>query len=165
MQPVTITPITKMIRVRFSGKKVILPHHLQEHSNAYWHDLAANGKTYRRGEVFTVTQKDISDDAITVLVEKTDYAHYLYAQNHDDMGVHSIRIIHAAALVETSDKYFIFGKMGSHTARAGIYQLCGGGLDDGDLRGSDFDMTLNVTKELKEELGIDITDTTRLAFL
>lgn len=87
----------------------------------------ASGKTYRRGEVFTVT--DVTEDAesMDVLVEKTDYAHYLYCQNVDMLGEHGVRIIHTAGPIITGDRHIIFGEMGSQTAQAGKYQLCGGG--------------------------------------
>jgi len=162
MKPFKITPITKDIIVRFSNKEIILPQDIQEKIDAYWNELIVSGKQYKRGEVFTVTQKDIADNTINILVEKTDYAHYLYSQNIDSLESIGVHIIHTAALVETSDDYFIFGVMGHQTSRSGTYQLCGGGIDNDDLRGEYFDFTHNITKELVEELNIDVTDKVRV---
>jgi len=164
MKPFIVTPITKDLVVQFSGKEVILPQEIQKKINVYWDELIASGKSYQRGEVFTVTQKDVTDDTINILVEKTDYAHYLYCQNVDDLREDGVHIIHTAVLVESSDGYTIFGEMGRQTSRAGIYQLCGGGIDNDDLKGDYFDFTHNISKELKEELDIDVTNKSHVAY-
>ncbi len=163
MKPITVTKIAKDVNVRFSNKEVVLPQEAQQKVDAYWDELIASGKSLTRGEVFTVTRKDVTDDTIDVLVEKTDYAHYIYCQNVERLGEHVVRIIHTASLVETADGYSVFGEMGHQTARAGIHQLCGGGIDADDLRGGYFDFDHNITKELAEELDIDVTDASRVA--
>ena len=163
MKNINITPITKHLSVRFSNRSVQLPRAVQEKVDAYWDAQIVSGKCYTRGEVFTVTQKSVSDEEINILVEKTDYAHYLYCQNVDNLGSGGVHIIHTAALVETADDYYIVGVMGPQTARSGIIQLCGGGIDNGDLRGDVFDLTHNIAKELSEELDIDVADTSRVA--
>lgn len=154
--------ITKKIIVRFSNKQVTLPQDIQNKIDAYWDELIESGKDYRRGEVFTVTKKDETDGVIEMLVEKTDYAHYLYCQNFNNLGNFGVHIIHTAVLVDTADGKTILGKMGKHTSRAGIFQLCGGGIDDNDLRGDVFDFDHNISKELKEELDIDTEDKERV---
>jgi 8-oxo-dGTP pyrophosphatase MutT (NUDIX family) len=97
-------------------------------------------------------------DMIEVIVSRTDFAHNLFCRDVRSPEGYGIRIIHTAALVETSDGKVIFGKMGKHTANAGRYQLCGGGIDDHDIRDGVFDLDHNTKKELREELGIDADD-------
>jgi hypothetical protein len=161
MKPFIVSP-AKEISVRFSNKEVQLPEAIQSRIDSYWNELIAGGKTYTRGEVFTVTHKEAVGDAINILVEKTDYAHYLYCQNKESLDENGVHIIHTAVLVETSDEYYIFGEMGPQTSRHGIVQLCGGGIDNDDLKGEYFDFKHNVTKELQEELDIDVNDTSRV---
>jgi 8-oxo-dGTP pyrophosphatase MutT (NUDIX family) len=121
------------------------------------------GKSYTRGDIFTITQVDEDIEKLSLLVEKTDYAHYLYCQNVDaDLNGYGIRIIFTACLIETADNKILFGKMGEHTARSGIYQLAGGGIDKTDLVGDHFDLKGNITKEVFEEVGIDIRDADRV---
>ncbi|HBI34292.1 MAG TPA: hypothetical protein DEA43_01935 [Candidatus Moranbacteria bacterium] len=162
MKNFIISPIAKKIIVRFSNKCVILPLDIQDKVDAYWDELIKSGKNYKRGEVFTVTKKEEFEDRIDILVEKTDYAHYLYCQNIDALGENGVHIIHTAALVETSDEKIIFGKMGNQTSRSEIHQLCGGGIDNNDLRDDIFDLNHNIKKELEEELGINIDDSKRI---
>jgi 8-oxo-dGTP pyrophosphatase MutT (NUDIX family) len=162
MKDFLISPLTKKLIVRFSNKTVDLPLDVQKKIDTYWDELLQSGKTYKRGEIFTVTKKGSFDDRLEILVEKTDYAHYLYCQNIDTLEEYGVHIIHTAALVETSDNKTLFGKMGEHTSRAGIYQLCGGGIDNDDLKDGVFDFEHNITKELQEELGIDVNDKQRV---
>ncbi|MEP7162955.1 MAG: hypothetical protein ABI747_04330 [Candidatus Moraniibacteriota bacterium] len=163
MKPFQVSP-AKEITVRFSNKEVQLPKDIQSKIDSYWDELIASGKSYKRGEVFTVTHKEVTEEVISILVEKTDYAHYLYCQNVESLNENGVHIIHTAALVETSDGYYIFGEMGPQTSRHGIIQLCGGGIDNDDLKGEYFDFKHNITKELQEELDIDISDTSRVIY-
>lgn len=162
MKPFGVFPVNKEIVVKFSNQEVRLPQEIQTKIDVYWDELIVSGKPYKRGEVFTVTSKEITDKTIDILVEKTDYAHYLYCQNIESLEKNGVHIIHTAVLVETSDDYTIFGEMGSQTSRAGIHQLCGGGIDNDDLKGGYFDFKYNISKELKEELDIDVEDTSRV---
>lgn len=163
MKPFKVSS-AKEITVRFSNKEAQLPEKIQIKIDSYWQELLDIGKPYKRGEVFTVTQKEVVGNAVNILVEKTDYAHYLYCQNKESLGEYGVRIIHTAALVETADSYFLFGEMGPQTSRQGIIQLCGGGIDNNDLKGEYFDFKHNITKELQEELGIDVTDSSRVTY-
>ncbi|HHX58521.1 MAG TPA: hypothetical protein GX706_02025 [Candidatus Moranbacteria bacterium] len=153
---------SRIILVSFSNNFVSLPQDIQEKVDAYWSWLMANGKSYYRGEVFTATNKTVVGNAIAVSVDKTDYAHYLYCQDVCSLGDKDVGIVHAVSLVETADEYFVFGKMGHQTSRAGMHQLCGGGIDSSDLRGDHFDLNHNIGRELLEELGINIADNSRV---
>ncbi len=62
-----------------------------------------------------------------------------------------------------SDNKTIFGKMGDHTARAGIYQLAGGGVDSSDIKDDIFDFKENISKELLEEFSVDVHDSERVS--
>ena len=162
MEPFKISPITREIVIRFSNEEVELPANLQGKIDAYWNELISSGRPYKRGEVFTVTDVKETPENIEVIVSKTDYAHYLYSQNVDPLGKHSVRIIHTAGPIITSDNNIIFGQMGPQTARAGIYQLCGGGLDNNDLQeDGTLDPTHNIIQEFQEEFGVDIHDSKR----
>jgi 8-oxo-dGTP pyrophosphatase MutT (NUDIX family) len=163
MSSIKIFSIEKEPAVCFSGKGVVLPLMVQKKIDAYWQSLMESGMSYTRGAVFTVTETKEINKIPEVLVEKTDYAHYLYCQNVDaELGGYGVRVLFTACLVETSDKKTIFGAMGLHTARSGIYQLCGGGIDKDDLVGENFNLRGSIIKELQEELGIDVSDTDRV---
>ncbi|MGK2849046.1 MAG: hypothetical protein ACSLEX_03185 [Minisyncoccota bacterium] len=163
MKPFKVSPAQE-VTVRFSNKEAQLPEEIQTKIDSYWQELLDSGKSYKRGEVFTVTHKEVTETAVNILVEKTDYAHYLYCQNKESLEENGVHIIHTAVLVESSDGYFLFGEMGPQTSRHGIIQLCGGGIDNDDLKGEYFDFKHNITKELQEEFDIDVSDTSRVTY-
>lgn len=159
MQEAKIAQLKKKLIVRFSGALIDLPVEWQEKVDMYWQSLIDSGKTYTRGEVFSVVRIEEKRDAYEIFMKKTDYAHYLYCHNIDrEMGGYGTRVVFTACLVETSDKKIVFGKMGEHTARAGLYQLAGGGIDDVDLKDGIFDLKQNISREIVEELGLDLND-------
>lgn len=162
MKTVKITPLMKEINVHFTGKDVQLPQDIQTKIDEHWTKLIANGRPYQRGEVFTITKREETKNTINLVVERSDYAHFLYSRDVGLLGMHSIYTIHTAALVETYDGYLVFGKMGQQTAQAGHYQSCGGGIDNDDLRGEYLDLEHNITKELEEELGIVVSQRERV---
>lgn len=144
--------------VRFSGERVVLPEATQAKINAFWDMLVESGKKVTRGEVFTVTrvERDEVSGRMKVLVELTDYAHYLYCDRVDAVcDGFPVRIIHPSVLVETVDDQIVFGVMGEETARAGMYQMSGGGLEHGDVVDGVFDVSRRAAEELVEELGLD----------
>ena len=149
-----IFEINDKLQIKFNDRIVSLPRDVQQKIDSYWEELIASGKKFKRGEVFTVTCVNAAQGSLKIVVEKTDYAHYLYSQNIGELGDHAVRIIHPATVVLSADRKIIFGKMGEHTARKGIFQLCGGGLETKDLVGDVFDLTRVAKRELWEELGI-----------
>lgn len=163
MSTIKIVTIAKEPVVRYSAESVSLPEGLREDVDRYWDGLIASGKPFTRGEVFAVTDSRTEGGETEFTVERTDYAHYLYSRAVALPDAFHVRVIHTAALVETSDGKLVIGRMGRHTAKSGTYQFCGGGIDDDDLRGDVFDLGHNTKKELLEELGVDADDPNRVS--
>ena len=155
--------LQKNLIIRFSGQEVRLPLSVRAKINRYWQVLIGCGKPYRRGEIYTIATVHKSKDLIEVIVDKTDYAHYLYSKNIGTFGKYAVRIIHPSALVISCDGKIILGEMGKQTAGSNTFQLCGGGIDNSDLQDTAFNLEHCISKELFEEFGINSTDTTRVA--
>lgn len=163
MSKVHISPITKDIVVRYSGEEIPLPGYLHAKIDRYWNSLLESGEKFTRGEVYTITKIDESAGAIQIMVDKTDYAHYLYSEKVGGLGKYAVRIVHPAAVAVSKDRKIILGEMGIHTARGGIFQLCGGGIEACDVRNGIFDIEHRIKIELEEELSIDCSDASRVA--
>lgn len=155
MQPIQNLKVPDTLLVRVDEQKVVLPAELRGRVDAYWADRVTKNPKLRNGEVFTVTSMDVSESAFSAVIRETDYAHYLYSYAHDDLGDYTVRILHAAALVVSSENYFIFGSMADHTSIPGVIQCCGGGIDHADIVSDEVDIEHSISKELVEELGID----------
>jgi hypothetical protein len=158
MQHIQIRPIENAIRIQFDGSQVSLPSDLVKEASDYWTQRTQENPHLSNGAVFTVTSVEDTSEGMEVKLAQTDYVHYLYSLHIGNLGIHTVRIIHPATLVTTSDDKLVFGSMGSHTSRPGIIQCCGGGIDPDDIKDGQVDIGHNVAKELKEELGIDPSD-------
>lgn len=169
MREAIIQNITKQPIVRFSGNSVALPADLQKKVDAHWWVLLDSGRKYFNGEVFTVDKiiKDVANNIVEIIVNKTNYAHFLYSYNkkiEQDQypEQYKVKPVFGCSLILLANNKIIFGRMGEHTSQAGIYQLSGGGLEDNDLKGNIFDIKRSVQKEVAEELGININDNGRI---
>ncbi len=159
MPKLTIQKISEEPMVRFSGEEMVLPTKLQKKIEAHWEELLDSGREYFNGEVFNFQKLERKNNKISVIMERTNFAHFLYTRNIErKLGKYKLRTVFSACLILTKDNKIIFGKMGEHTSLAGRYQLVGGGLDNNDLEENIFDMKHSATKELGEELGVDASD-------
>lgn len=144
--------------LRLSGHRVVLPKTLQSKIDKNWQILLQSSGRFTNGEVFTVTNVEATEAGVEVLLAETNYAHYMYSHQMGSLGRHTVRIIHSAALVITSDDKLIFGSMSKYTGRPGTIQTCGGGFDHKDVRGDIIDVEHNIANELQEELGVNLYD-------
>jgi len=163
MKPVTIRPFTQALRIRYSGEMVTLPPDIRQKVDAHWQKLMLANPNLFNGEAFTITSVHETPDAINLTLDQTDYAHYLYSHQVRGLGEFAVRIIHSAALVFTADGKIVFGSMGRQTSRPGVIQCSGGGLDNDDITDGNVDIEHNTAKELREELGIDVHDSSQVA--
>lgn len=157
MRPARIKPIPKNLTIKLDGK-VAIPADIRKRIDKNWRQLVARNHRLYNGEIFTVTNVDDTDRSTTITLAETDYAHYLYSRQARDLGELTVRVIHPAALVVSSDDKFIFGVMAEYTSEPSIIQCCGGGLDNNDVENGLVDMDVCIVRELNEELGINIQD-------
>lgn len=158
MSEVRIETVPKQIIIYYEGVQVELPRAFAQNVEQYWKGLIDQGRRYTRGDVLTVDSISRQRNSLRVYVKRTDYAHLRYAAEHDVPPGLACRVIFPAALVETSDDYFVFGDMASHTAHAGRLQCVAGGIELSDLRGGHIDLHHRICEELNEEIGIDAND-------
>lgn len=140
-----------------------LPEEVARKVSEHWQRLIEAKPRMRNGEVFTATKVEDEANGLRVELAETDYAHYMYSHQLGDLGEYTVRIIHSAVLVITTDNKLVFGAMSEHTSRLGVIQCCGGGIDHNDITDGVVDMKHNAVNELHEELGIDVQDKERVA--
>lgn len=157
MKPTILTPITKEIKIEYTGDPVQLTAARSKEIEDFWLEVNHN-RRFHRGEVFSVSSIVEQQDLFTVQLSRTDYAHYLHTVRNSVFDQESCKVIFAAGLVETNDSKYIFGEMNSHTAYPGRLQCVGGGLSWEDKIGNFFDSKKSVLRELSEELGITDSD-------
>jgi 8-oxo-dGTP pyrophosphatase MutT (NUDIX family) len=153
MKPIQLIELTKDVKIRYSNSLVELSSRRKKEVEEFWEEIN-HQNTFHRGEVFNVQSIIEQENSYKIVLNCTDYAHYLHTvRNHitDDEGC---KVVFGAGLVETKDSKFVFGEMGNHTAYPGRFQCVGGGLSWNDKKDDYFDIKESVLRELAEELGI-----------
>jgi 8-oxo-dGTP pyrophosphatase MutT (NUDIX family) len=158
MTPIALRSIPENLVVTFTGSEVALPSVVQARIDIDWQERIAKNPKLQNGEVFSAVEVEQDASGMHIKLAATNYAHYLYSQQYQNLGEYTVRIIHPAAMVITSDNKLIFGAMGQHTSRPGIIQCCGGGIDFSDIVDDKVQVENCITREIKEELNIDPYD-------
>ena len=101
----------------------------------------------------------IADRVLTGSYFETDFASFLAWR---DWGFpdRSVRNAFPQAALMAADGAFLLGVMGDHTANAGHIYFPSGTPDPGDIDGERVDIDASLTRELREETGLDAGDFT-----
>lgn len=153
MKPVELIPATKEVIVMNTQNYILLSERRKKDIEHFWMEMNKDG-TFHRGEVFNVCSIIEDEDVYKILLNCTDYAHYLYSVRNHITDMEGCRVVYGAGLVETCDSKYIFGEMGNHTAYPGRLQCVGGGLSWEDENENCFNIQQSVLRELAEELGV-----------
>ncbi|WP_419393289.1 NUDIX hydrolase [Cytobacillus praedii] len=164
MQPLIIEKAPPSIIVRLSSNPIKLPEDIGNSHDRFWNEQISKNPALRNGEAFTITDIRQTPEKLEITVAKTDYKHYLYTMHHPTCE-HPCKVIYSCASVITKDNHIAFGKMNQMTSSPGRLQFTGGGLEESDLRDSIFDIEENMSRELKEEMGLDIHSPRTRSFL
>lgn len=155
MKEINIYKFNNNVKVYFTNKRVSLPKNYSDSMEKYWESLLKSGKKFFRGDIFTITNITYCGECISIYVELTDYAHFLYTMHKNVFDENDCRVIHTSVLIETSDGKFVIGVMNNDTYAPEKLQFIGGGIDKDDLDESLLDLEHNIRKEISEEIGLD----------
>lgn len=155
MQPLIIEKAPPSIIVKLSASPIRIPQEIVNDHDRFWNEQINKNPALRNGEAFTITDIRQTPEKLEITVVKTDYKHYLYTMHHPTCD-YPCKVIYSCASVITKDNHLAFGRMNQTTSTPGRLQFTGGGLDESDLRDSKFNMEDNISRELKEEMGLDI---------
>lgn len=153
-----IVKVKKPVRLELSKDKFSLPSEIQAKVDAYWQELVKKRPFFKRGSAFSVFDICEKEDATEFRLALSDYAHYMYTREVGLPEELAFNNMHTACVIETADENLVFGLTGKNTAKAGIWQCVGGGLDQDDVEGCEINLEHNIKKELQEEVGIDADD-------
>ena len=160
MSPLVLQPITKPVRMVFTGKPVVLPEEVQVAINRHWDAQIQAGKKYTRGDLFTIEGITPSESELTVSVASTDYAHYVATQAKvPACDAYPCTCLYTAVLLRTADDRSVFGEMAGWTSTPGNFTWIGGGITKHDLMLNNLiDIQKNAETELFEETGLDCSN-------
>lgn len=154
-----IIKIDKTVVLRFEDREISLPIELKEKIEKFWNNAIKENSNLYNGQDYVVEKVNETQDKIEMLVVKSDYAHYLYDERigiRDD--IYRCCSPWGGILLLTKDDYFVIGEMNKTTSVPYCLQISGGGIDCADIRDGIIDIDLNIKRELKEEINIDLCD-------
>lgn len=139
------------------NEPLLLPANYIDEINRNWENEKLNGKSYTNGKIYTMASFRITGDDICIFLKESNFAHFLLSKKKQVNHL-TCRSVAANVLLLTSDGYLAFGKMSNQTSLSNITKFIGGAISDFDLVGNKIDTTKTISRELKEETGIDLFD-------
>lgn len=164
MNPIVIEQAPTSIIVQIDTMPVAIPTETRNQHELFWNEQIKKNPTLRNGEVFTITNINHTSEELHVTVAKTDYKHYLYTLHHPDCD-YPCKVLYTCAAIITNDQHIVFGQMNRLTSTPRRLQFTGGGLEESDLEGNTFSLKRNLSKEVKEEMGLEIDSSTIQTFI
>lgn len=152
----------KMVKVLLKNGKVQLPEEIRQKMNEYWENVVAQNSNLWNGEIVCVIDYIETDRELTIVCQKSDYAHYLYDERIGLPDQYKCYNVFADSLLETQDGYYVIGELDEKMSYPFCMQLPGGNVDNNDRIENEFDILHAIQREVWEELNIDIQDTNQV---
>lgn len=152
----------KEIKVKTISEKMILPTILRSKIDAFWALQKQNNPHLFNGEVWNVITMEEKEDCIELIIQKTDYAHYLYDERHGITSQYACYILSSGVLVETKDQFLVLGQLAQTTSYQGCLQVSGGGIEEKDSVNGELNMVKTAQRELQEELNLNLQDSSQI---
>lgn len=122
----------------------------------YWNSVMHGNNRLWNGVFYMFTDVKIENSVLFARGHKTDFATFLYWRDHgrSDQLTH----ITGTTFPQFADGALLAIKMADHTANAGKIYFPAGAFDGDDIVDGSFDVTINIRRELQEEIGLDMQE-------
>lgn len=152
-----IVKVDKNVILRYEDREIDLPIEIKENIKKFWSNAIKENPNLYNGQDYVVEVVNETKDDIEMLVVKSNYAHYLYDER---IGIKENKYRCCSPwggiLLLTKDNYFIIGEMNNTTSMPLCLQIPGGGIDKTDIENQKINIRANISREVKEELNINI---------
>lgn len=128
---------------------------------ANWERETAANPALFDGQVVLLSSLSFRDGKVTGLCHAVRYSTFLYWRRNSEAS--SSEHCFAHAMLVSSDNALIAVRMGPHTVNAGQVYFAAGSFEPGDFRNGQVDLHYNMSREVAEETGLDISDAARAA--
>lgn len=154
-----VIKLNKKLEAVKLDEQLKIPENLQNQIEEFWSKQVEENSHLFNGEVWSVSGVEELADKIKISIQKTNYAHYLFDERVGIEGKFACYNLNCGILLETKDGYYIIGEMAETTSYPKGLQISGGNLDQNDINSNGrVDIINNISRELKEELNIDLFD-------
>lgn len=136
------------------SKELSIDDSTQEKIKDYWNSFIQKNSNYFDGDIFLVSSFNESNGIWDIKVCRSKYSRFVYAKN---IGGITGYTLHTSIIFKTKDNYYVFVK-DNHDRIKNV----GGFASEEDFDGNVFIPSRCVSRELEEELGIDINDKNKI---
>lgn len=154
-----IEKINKPILLKFEDREIALPKEIKDNIEIFWSNAIKENPNLYNGQDYVVENVTETKDNIEMVITKTFYSHYLYDER---IGIKEEKYRcctpWGGILLLTKDDYFVIGEMNVTTSMPYCLQISGGGIDCSDINNGIIDINLNIKRELKEEMNLNLDD-------
>lgn len=151
-----IERINKPIVLKFEDREIILPEKLKEDINQFWKEATRDNPNLYNGQDYVVESVNETDEQITMIIVKSNYAHYLYDER---VGIKEKEYKSCSPwggiLLITNDDYLMIGEMDEKTSIPYSVQISGGGLYE-ILATNENEIQQRFSNERKEEMELNL---------
>lgn len=154
-----IVKVDKTVILKFEDREINLSIELKEKIKEFWNNAIKENPNLYNVQDYVVETVNETQDKIEMLVVKSNYAHYLYDER---IGIQEEKYRCCSPwggiLLLTKDDYFVIGEMNNTTSIPYCLQISGGGIDITDIENDIINIDLNIKRELKEEMNLELDD-------
>lgn len=148
----------KKISITYEDKAVTLPEEIKEKIKKSWQKFQNENPVLYNGDVTCVSSYETTDNEINIKCQKSDFAHYLYDERIGLPIEYSCINISAGCLLETIDGYYLIGELDEKMSYPHVLQISGGNVDKKDIKNGIVDIMKTISREVMEEVNIDLYD-------
>jgi len=124
----------------------------------HWQNRVSGNPTFFNGTVHLLTKHDLSGSHFRGELIPVSFASFLYWRDND-FPDKTVRDCFGSALLRSQEGTVVLGRQAPGNINSGKTYLPGGFIDERDvLESGNVDLHASVSRELKEELGLDHAD-------
>jgi len=148
----------KKLKMILQPGKIEFPVEIRQKIEEHWKKVIGENSNLWNGEIVCVTDYIEAETELTMVCQKSDYAHYLYDERIGLPDKYKCYNLFADSLLETQDGYYVIGELEENMSYPFCLQLPGGNVDLNDINDEKIDILHAIQREVLEELNVDIQD-------
>ncbi len=156
MKRANIFAIQENFKFTFTPTHYELPNEIREIIKKEWDSNKQANPNLFNGTIVCLKEILKNNDNYTFDFYLSDYTHFLSSHLKKIPLEYRCRNIYVSALIETTDNYVSFGRMGKNSFDPRRYQFIGGGVDANFKKDNEIDFERQILNELEEELKLDL---------
>lgn len=148
----------KKLEIILQPGKIAFPIEIRQKIEEHWKKVVEENSNLWNGEIVCVTDCRETETELTMVCQKSDYAHYLYDERIGLLDEYKCYNLFADSLLETEDGHYVIGELDENMSYPFCLQLPGGNVDLNDITDEKIDILHAIQREVLEELNVDIQD-------